>query len=785
MTRFPFPFRLKIVLCVLSALAISSGIKAQAQAAFKIKAGQAVSIVLPSQAIPSEGTAAQELQHYLAQITGATLHIVPENQAAALKGAAIYLGPTEFSRRHLKNKKPFGTEEWAMQTQGNALILTGGRPRGTLYAAYHFLEDVCGVRWWNPWEETVPRRGVLPITAMNKRGQPAFRYRDIYMIYGNDGGRFAARNRLNSTPTSAAYGGLSEVSLPSVHSFFTWLPPEKYFKDHPDWYLVPAGGAPTELNAQLCVSNGEMRAEFLKVLREKIRADREKALAENAPPPKLYDVSQMDNGIGFICGENKALVEKEGAESAALLDFINFLADGIKDEFPDVMIDTLAYHSGEKAPKTLRARDNVMIVLTDTQSNLLLPVTAERNRVMRENVEQWAKHCKYLRIWDYAITYVQPHIPTPTMHTYPTDLQFLLKHNGEGEFIEFEEPLQADMRDMKLWVLAKMLENPHQDYSALVREFTDGFYGPAGTYIRQYLAALETAAKASNADVDWFAATPQFKYLTLDFLQRADKTYDRAAAAVKDNAVFSRRVRDARSSLDNIILQRYSNLTQQWVFAGHAPDSMPINRDAIAKRYRQRWNEQIELRVAEAERAVEHQKADAAIESLIAGTAYVPLPAQFKEIPPQNLFQYSSRDARKDPSVKVVADQEAESGTAMRYEIPDSELEKYKMPMQWGIYDNKLAQRIAPPNLIQATDVPESGYHWYKAENVTLTSEAYVYFFWSWIIQSPVSDAYDATTPNAKYDVWISVKFSGPDFPHGKAEEKNAISIERIVLVKK
>lgn len=109
-------FSLKIVLCVLSAIAISSSTSAHAQAGLKISAGQTVSIVLPQQTIPSEETAAQELQHYLAQITGATFHIVRENQAPALKGSVIYLEPTEFSKRHFKNKNTFGAEEWAMQT---------------------------------------------------------------------------------------------------------------------------------------------------------------------------------------------------------------------------------------------------------------------------------------------------------------------------------------------------------------------------------------------------------------------------------------------------------------------------------------------------------------------------------------------------------------------------------------------------------------------------------------------------------------------------------------------
>jgi len=75
---------------------------------------------------------------------------------------------------------------------------------------YHFLEDVAGVHWWNAYEETVPRQPSLRVESLDRKGKPAFRCRDIYMLYANDGGRFAARNRLNrdgDARISSEYGG--------------------------------------------------------------------------------------------------------------------------------------------------------------------------------------------------------------------------------------------------------------------------------------------------------------------------------------------------------------------------------------------------------------------------------------------------------------------------------------------------------------------------------------------------------------------------------------------------
>ena len=66
----------------------------------------------------------------------------------------------------------------------------------------------------------------------------------------------------------------------------------------------------------------------------------------------------------------------------------------------------------------------------------------------------------------------------------------------------------------------------------------------------------------------------------------------------------------------------------------------------------------------------------------------------------------------------------------------------------------------------------------------TIQPSYYVYFFWSWVIQVDVDCAHDPAHPEQRFDVWARIKFEGPGFPHGGADTPNAISIERVVLVK-
>ncbi len=768
-------------------------------AALTWNAQSKVSIVLPQAATLPEQTAARELDDYLTKITGGDFIVQAEVAAGSTPGA-IYVGNTKFAKRAGVEWSTLAAEEWRIKTQNASLILVGGGTRGTLYATYHFLEDVAGVRWWNPWEETVPALGVLPIPALDKREKPAFNYRDVYMTYGHDDGRFTVRSRLNrdgDAPIGAQYGGGNTYGPPYfVHTFFFILSPDKYYKDHPEWFIGNGEAFPNLTNSQLAMSNPEMRKEFLKLLRENIRSARQAAREKGLPEPNVFSVSQEDNHVKFATpADDKLLAENDGAESAILLDFVNFLADGIKDEFPDVFIDTLAYYSGEKAPTKISPRDNVIIRLTDTTSNLIEPITAPRNHAFHDNVVAWGKVAKNLRVWDYAISFVYTGLPKPTAHTYPADLRFLAANNVQGFFVEHEFPIRADMRDFKIWVRNKLLENPNLDYDTLVREFTDGFYGPAGEPVRRYIYALHDEAERVGKsqgieEINWTTGPKLYNYLSLDFVIRSDAMFDEAERAAGTSEILLRRVRHARMPLDRFVARLHDELTAQWTEKGNAADAMPLKREKFMTRYMQSWNEQIDLRFPEEKRDAERKIAADEIAKLTSGPAYSLRAApgdnaKFSESMLAKAIVYGAETTRNSGSeAKLAEDKDAQNGMATRYEIPDAELEKYKLPMPWGIYDTTASSEPLN-NAVQASDIPGPGFHWYKMGELDLPSgRSYLYFFWSWIIQTDLKVGADEA-PDQIFEVWASLKFEGPAFPHGKKEDKNAISVEKVALVRK
>ena len=750
-------------------------------------------IVLAAQATVPERTAARELADYLSKATGG--QFTQETEAATTQGACIYVGPTSFARSKGLSLEQLGPEEWVMRTVGDDLILIGGRPRGTLYAAYRFLEDVLGVHWWNPWEESVPRKPTLVVDGLDRRGKPVIRYRDIYMLYGRDGGRFAARNRLNrdgDARIAKDYGGCMDYGPPyHVHTFYRYVPPKTYFEKRPEWFSLIKGKRTAD-RTQLCLTNPALREFFVNKLKAYIESARQRAKQEGVPAPDVFDISQNDWGGSCQCEKCQAIAKAEGSEAGPLFDFVNHIADAIKDEYPGVYIDTLAYQMTQKAPKTIRPRDNVIVRLCDTRSNFTKPITHEQNTPFREHLLSWARITKNLRIWDYAVTYGSiGNLPMPTAHTYPADYQFYTEHNVEGVFTEHEYPVMADIRDFKIWMMMKLLENPYADYDALVQTFTDGFYGPAAPHIREYLKKLEAASERKPAHISMGNNAQKYRYLDLDFVRAAHAIFDQADAAAAHDAALLQRVRHARLSLDRATLLRARSLMSNWVAAGHTPETLPLDRHAIALRAKQTWHAEIDRRWAKSRHARERDRADTELNAQLARKAYIPVPAKFRDLPPGSVFDYTADATRNWRGiVKVVPAPDTETGITNRLEFPPSinaakhPVERYKLPMPWGLYD-QVRKRGIGGSRIKPDDVPGPGYHWYKMGAFKIVPSTYLYFFWSWIIQVDVDDVAEPDDPDAKFDVWARVKFEGPAFPHGTAAQKNAISVERVTLVRK
>jgi hypothetical protein len=375
----------------------------------------------------------------------------------------------------------------------------------------------------------------------------------------------------------------------------------------------------------------------------------------------------------------------------------------------------------------------------------------------------------------------------PTAQTYAPDYRFYAAHHVEGVFTELEFEVLADMRDFKVWLMMKQLEDPFADYGKLAQVFTDGFYGPGGKYVRQYLTDLEKEAVARRTHCDWNSTPLSLTYLNLGFINHAQQLFERAEKAVGNDATLLRRVRHARLPLDRASLAVHTRLASDWLALGKPAGEAPPDKDATAQRGLDTWLTQAKLRLPESAQETEKHHADAELRRYATVATSLALPEKFHALPKGSVHDYIATLTRNWAEVvKVVKDPEAETGIANKLDLTAGDVdspEKYALPMPWGLYGT-VEKKSAGGNSIKAEDIPGPGYHWYKMGSFPIAPGYYAYFFWSWIIQVDVENAFDPARPDQKFDIWARIKFHGSRFPYAKPGDKDAIYVERLVLVK-
>src|SRR5690606_43640 len=141
-----------------------------------------------------------------------------------------------------------------------------------LYAVNTFLEEACGVHWWTSEESSIPSKKKLKIDVQHISYAPALIYRESFYKDGVEN-IFCSRMKCNGdfSMTADEYGGHHHY-LPFVHSFNYFLPRERYFATYPEWYSKVGEERINHPYTQLCLTNSEMREEFINNVIDSLRS---------------------------------------------------------------------------------------------------------------------------------------------------------------------------------------------------------------------------------------------------------------------------------------------------------------------------------------------------------------------------------------------------------------------------------------------------------------------------------------------------------------------------------
>ena len=713
----------------------------------------------PQDAQPHEKRAAQELSSYLARCVAGALTV------EGREGVTFHVGDTPFVREKGCVSASMPDEQWLIRSYGKDVILNGGGTRGALYAVSHFLEDFCGVRWWSLQEEFVPPPGPLALPRLDASGRPAFRLRTLHTGMNEpNGDELAMRLRLNDFRDPALGGGFRYGSPGSCHTFDQYLPAEKHLKEHPEWYSLSkdssrrVGG---QYAGQLCLTDPGCRAAMKARLKEFIKKDRADSPERDLAPPRVYDISENDNGNYCHCTNCLAACERWNL-SGLLLDFINDIASSVHDAYPDVIINTFAYRGTEKPPKGgKRAADNVMVRLCNTQSNRAGGIFDSDNTIFRDNLEAWSKVTKRLSIWDYAITFTREltGLPLPSEFYYADYFRECAARGVVGFYWQHEVPHKADMWELKYFLETKLMENPLLPSDELIHAFMREYYGAAGDKVLQYRRRLDVARRARKGFVSWFPSLSSFDWVTEDDITAGQALLTDAERATRGVEPFLSRVRRVRVGLDRLVCQR-ARLT------GRA--DKPAVR-AAAARLRTFWPAWIARYPEEGRWSAEDE---------LAAAIGLPPPKRFEGMRIYDFpVQFISLGYGNEKSVRMVDDPESEAGRAVQVDADGDD--HYNLPYTIGLYD-----RVARRTVVKYSfpkPLSEAGYAWYDIGEAQMpTNRAVIWLTGTWYPNLSTRD--DKELYGRRFSIHVSAKFTGRKYRPG-SDEPSRIWIDRVVLV--
>ena len=518
-------------------------------------------IVIPQDAIPSVRFAGEELQRFVAEMTGVTLPLVTDDQPRAEPEIILGSAPRLAALNIAADVPSLGMEGYVLKTVGPNVVIFGGEPRGTLYGVYDLLDERWGCRWFTPDCSRIPKHGRLALPYLDEKKVPVLEYREPF-TYDCFDGDWCARNRMNSSAgrLEARHGG--KVRFGSgffVHTFERLVPPDQYFDEHPEYFSLVKGKRLKE-HSQLCCTNEDV-----------IRLCTEGILRAIASDPEafVWSVSQNDWYNYCECDRCQALAEAEGSQMAPVLQLVNRVAEAVAERYPDKAIETLAYQWTRKPPKTLRPRPNVIIRLCSIEccfSHPLETCDLPANQAFVRDLEGWAQVADRLWIWDYVTDFRHYLLPFPNQRVRNDNIRLFIRNNVRGIFEQdtYNTP-NSELAALGGYMTARFLWNPDYDEDTAINEFLDAYYGAAAPSIRQYIDRLHDYAEKENVHCSIWVP-PTHGHLTDELLAEAHGLWQAAEESVAGQPKFLERVRIGRLSVDYAILER----------ARSAPDKEPL-----------------------------------------------------------------------------------------------------------------------------------------------------------------------------------------------------------------
>ena len=380
-----------------------------------------------------------------------------------------------------------------------SMTIRGGNGRGVLYGVYKFLEQYAGVRYFTPTLEIVPEGDIVLKDGNLLAYAPCFEMRRLTWHTVGTNSAWCAKNGINAHDGQGAdiYGGkILYGSGLFVHTLGS---------------LSETGGG---ASPNPCLSSEQTYQTVLKNLRATLAKD---------PTVNIVSVSQNDKNEYCHCEACMASYAKytrdannieEGGTAGNLLEFVNRIAADLEKDYPDLIIDTLAYNYTQTPPRGIVPRENVCIRVCSIRVCFMHPMTEcndakgpngitwTRTGEFLPDLLAWGEICDRIHVWDYTTNFAYYIAPFSNFGSIRENMRLYYEHGVRGMFPQGNgQSISGEFGELRSYLLAKLMWNPlmsEEEYYTHMDEFLAAYYGAGWQGIRAFIDL--TTELAGNED---------------------------------------------------------------------------------------------------------------------------------------------------------------------------------------------------------------------------------------------------------------------------------------------
>ncbi len=474
-------------------------------------------IVIAKNAHFVELDAADELQYFIKEATGAELKIVRDDTLTEVKESdkVILLGDTAYSDDLVTEYDELGDSGFKMNLKGNNVLLKGATPEGTLYSAYEFLSRVIGYEAYAVDEYYFDKTASVKMVKLdNVTDIPAIDYRNPGWYNANS--PYAKRMRLiNPTMSGTSVYGKDWGS--ASHSIRNELFPKKSEYENQEKY--PGWISET---GHICMSNDAPIATIVDKIVDRMY---------NMPTARIFELGHPDDSARCDCDECGANIVKYGSITGIYMVWLNKIAVALEAKLDELNIDrevtiqALAYLAYLSAPAKMNADGTItafhpdVMAKTDgkvTVSARYAPVGACFAHSIDDpncKVNKASDYANELRKWKFIVgdNKLQFYGYVAEFYDYMMFFNDIGMMNGSYKFFEeidlygiFDSAVSqvnatGPFNALKVYLKSKLMWDPDLDIRTLIDNFYNNYFGVAGPYMKEvYERIMENIAEISE-----------------------------------------------------------------------------------------------------------------------------------------------------------------------------------------------------------------------------------------------------------------------------------------------